>query len=69
MKLSKTLRGLVYFVLQLWGGVWPPYKHSTEYTSPLRVFDNFKSKAKTIAKVNFCKIKSAKLKVARFLPK
>ena len=68
LKLSKTLRGLVYFVLQLQGGLRPPYKYGTKYTSPLGVFDNFNSIAKTIATFNFCKIKSAKLKVARFLP-
>ena len=46
----------------------PPHKYGTEYTSPLRVFDNFNSKAKTIATFNICKIKSAKLNVAGFLP-
>ena len=49
LKLSKTLSGLVYFVLQLSGGLCPPYKYSTKYTNPLRVFDNFNSKAKTQA--------------------
>ena len=49
LKLSKTLRELVYFVLQLQGGLRPPYKYGTKYTSPLRIFDNFNSKAKTQA--------------------
>ena len=47
----------------------PPYNCNTKYTSPLRVFGNFNSKAKTMATFDFCKIKSIKLKVARFLPK
>ena len=51
------------------GGLRPSYKYGTDYTRPLRVFDNFNSKAKTIAPSNFSKIKNAKLKVARFLPK
>ena len=55
LKLSKTLRGLVYFVLQLLGGLRPPYKYGTEYTSPLRVSDNFNFKAKTIGTFNFSK--------------
>ena len=63
LKLSKTLRGLVYFVLQLWGGLRPPYKYGTKYTSPLRVFDNFNSKAKTKATFDFSNIKNAKSKV------
>ena len=52
LKLSKTLRGLVYFVPYLYGGRSPPYNCNTKYTSPLRVFDNFNSKAKTIATFN-----------------
>ena len=44
------------------------YNYDANYTSPLRVFDNFNSTAKTIATLNFCKIRNAKLKVARFLP-
>ena len=32
LKLSKTLRGLVYFVLQLWGGLRPLYKYGTKTT-------------------------------------
>ena len=68
LKLSKTLRGLVYFVPYLHRGRSPPYNCNTKYTSPLRVFVNFNSKAKTIATFNFSKIESAKLKVARFLP-
>ena len=58
LKLSKTLRGLVYFVLQLQGGLRPPYKYGTKYTSPLRVFDNFNFKAKTIGTFNFSRIKN-----------
>ena len=54
-KLSKTLRGLVCFVLQLSGGLRPLYKYGKKYTSPLRVFDNFNSKAKTIGTFNFSK--------------
>ena len=46
----------------------PPYNCNTKYTSPLRVFDNFNSKAKTSPAFNFAKIKSVKLKVDRFLP-
>ena len=57
LKLSKTLRGLVYFVLYLYGGRSPPYNCNTKYTS-LRVFDNFNFKAKTIGTFNFSKIKS-----------
>ena len=38
LKLSKTLRGLVYFVLQLQWGLRPLYKYGTKYTSPLRFF-------------------------------
>ena len=68
LKLSKTLRGLVYFVPCLYGGRGPPYNYNTKYATPLRVFDKFNSKAKTLATFNFRKIKSAKLKVARFLP-
>ena len=49
LKLSKTLRGLKYFVLSLHRGRSPPYNCKAKYTSPLRVFDNFNSKAKTIA--------------------
>ena len=51
LKLSKTLSGLVYFVLHFFnrGGLRPSYKHGTTYTSPLRVFDNFNSKAKAQA--------------------
>ena len=59
LKLSKTLRGLVYFVPYLYGGRSPPYNFNTKYTSPLRVFDNFNFKAKTIGTFNFSK----KLKV------
>ena len=70
LKLSKTLRGLVYFVLQLQGVLRPPLrnKYGTKCTSPLRVSDNFNSKAKAIATFGVCKIQNAKLKVARFLP-
>ena len=68
LKLSKTLSGLVYFVLQLLGGLRPPYKYGTKYTSTLRVFDNFDSKAKNISTLNFCKIENVKSKAARFLP-
>ena len=50
------------------GGEATPYNCNTKYTSPLRVFDNFNSTAKTLATSNFAKIKSAELKVARFLP-
>ena len=53
LKLSKTLRGLVYFVPYLYGGRSPPYNCNTKYTSPLRVFDNFNSKAKTLDAVKF----------------
>ena len=45
----------------------PPYNFNTKYTSPLRVFDNFNSKAKTIATFNSCKIKNAESKVTRVL--
>ena len=55
LKLSKTLSGLVYFVPYLYGGPSPPYICNTTYTSPLRVFDNFNSKAKILATFNFCK--------------
>ena len=68
LKLSKTLRGLVYFVPYLHGGRSPPYNCNTKYTSPLRVFANFNSKAKNIATFNLFNIKNATLKVARFLP-
>ena len=39
LKLSKTLRGLVYFVPYLFGGQSPPNNYNTKYTSPLRDFD------------------------------
>ena len=60
LKLSRTLRGLVYFVPYLCGGRSPPYNCNTKCTTvaPLRVFDNFNSKAKTIATFYFSKIKS-----------
>ena len=51
------------------GGEGPPDKCNTKYTSPLRVFDDFNSKAKTIATFDFAIIRTAKLKVARFLPR
>ena len=41
------------------------YKYDAKYTSPLRVFDNFNSKAKTLDAVNFAKIKNSKLKASR----
>ena len=34
LKLSKTLRGLVYFVLQSSGWLRPPYKYGTKYKAP-----------------------------------
>ena len=58
LKLSKTLRGLVYFVPYLYAGRSLPYNCNTKYKSPLRVFDSFNSKAKTIATFNFTNIKS-----------
>ena len=57
LKLSKTLRGLVYFVPYLYGGRSPPYNCNTKYTSPLRVFDNLNFKA-TIGTFIFQNIKS-----------
>ena len=60
LKWSKTLGGLVYFVPYLYGG-----RSNTKYTSPLRVFDNFNSKAKTVDAVNFAKIKNSKLTASR----
>ena len=57
LKLAKTLRGLVYFVPYLYGGRSPPYNRNTKYTSPLRVFDNFNSKAKTVGTFNFSQLK------------
>ena len=65
LKLSKTLSGLVYFVPLLYEGRSPPYNCNTKYSSPLRVFDNFNSKAKTLDAVNFAKIKNSKLKASR----
>ena len=62
LRLSKTLRGLVYFVPYIYAGRSPPYNCNTKYTSPLRAFDNFNSKAKTLATFHFAKVKSAKLK-------
>ena len=59
LKLSKTLRGLVYFVPYLYGGRSPPYNCNTKYTSLLRVFDNFNSKVKTLATLNYAKIESS----------
>ena len=53
LKLSKTLRGLVYFVPYLYGGRSPPYNCNTKYTSPLSVFDNFNFKAKSIGMLTF----------------
>ena len=55
LKLSKPLTGLVYFVLQLYGGLPPSYKYGKKYRSSLRVFDNFNFKAKTIGTFNFSK--------------
>ena len=57
LKLSKTLRGLVYFVPYFYRGRSPHYNCNTKHTSPLRVFDNFNSNAKTIATFNFSKMK------------
>ena len=68
LKLSITLSGLVYFVPCSYGERSPPYNCNTKYTSPVKVVDNFNSKAKTLAIFSFVKIKSAKFKVARFLP-
>ena len=59
LKLSKTLRGLVYFVPYLYGGRSPSYNYNTKYTSPLKVFDNFNSKAEKLATFNFAKIESS----------
>ena len=39
-------------------GASHPYNCKTKPTSPLRVFDNFNSKAKTLATFNFSKVKS-----------
>ena len=49
----------------MYGGPSPPYECNTKYTSPLRVFDNFNSKAKTLDAVNFAKMKNSKLKASR----
>ena len=57
LKLSKTLSGFVYVYCSYGGGLRPPYKYGTKYTSPLRVFDNFHSKAKIIGTFNFSKNK------------
>ena len=59
----KNSQGACVFCTAVIGVPRTPYKYGTKYKSPLRVFDNFRSKAKTIATFNFCK-----LKVARFLP-
>ena len=69
LKLSKTLRWLVYFDCSYRGGFAPRISTRQNTQAPLRVDDHFNSEAKTIATINFCKMKSAKLKVARFLPK
>ena len=53
LKLSKTLRGLMYFVPYLYRGRSPSYNCNTESTSPLRVFDNFNPKAKTLDTFQF----------------
>ena len=47
------------------GGFPPRDKYGTKYTSPLRVFDNFNSKVKTLDAVNFAKIKNSKSKASR----
>ena len=49
------------------GGEAPSITAIQNTQAPIRVFNNFNSKAKTIATFNFCKIKIDKLKVARFL--
>ena len=53
LKLSKTLRGLVYFVPYLHGGRSPPISAIQNTQAPLRVFDDFHFKAKTIGTFNF----------------
>ena len=71
LKLSETLRGLCILYCSC-RGLRPQckyFQYGTKYTSPLRVFDNFIFKAKTIATFNLAKSKAAKLKVARFLPR
>ena len=55
LKLSKTLRGLVYFVPYLYGG-----RSNTKYRSPLRAFDNFNSKAKNLDAFSFAKNENSK---------
>ena len=40
---SKTLRGLAYFVPYLYGGRSPPYNHNTKYKSLPRTFDTTSS--------------------------
>ena len=51
----------MHFVPYSYGGRSPRYNYNTKYTSPLRVFDNFNSKAKTLDVFNFAKIKNSQL--------
>ena len=55
IEVVKNSEGACVFCTVLIRGAKPPYNCNTKYTSPLRVFDNFNSKAKTIGTFNFSK--------------
>ena len=55
IEVVKNSEEAVVFYIAVMGGLRPPYKYGTKYTSPLRVFDNFNFKAKTIGTFNFSK--------------
>ena len=59
IELIKNSEESCVFCIAVMGGLRPLYKYRTKYTSPLRVFDNFNSKAKATATFDFCKIKNA----------
>ena len=49
IEVVENSEGACVFCIAVIGEAKPlPYKYGTKYTSPLRVFDNFNSKAKTI---------------------
>ena len=61
LRLSKTLKGLVYFVLYLYRWAKIPHNCNSKFTSLLRVCDKFNSKAKTLdITINICEFKSFK---------
>ena len=64
IEVVKNSEGLVYFASYLYGGEAPPITKVQNTQAPLRVFDNFNSKAKTLDALNFAKFKDSKLKAS-----